>query len=365
MTASTRDDATRTDEIGTRHYIGICLLSLATLLLELSLTRVLSVAMFYHFGFLVISTALLGFGVSGVVVTLWRELREGIPLDQALVWITTLFGVVTLACFWLMQRIPFDPFVLFSDRRQWLFISFYYVVLAAPFFCSGLALALLFTRGSRQIHYLYAFDLFGAGVGCGALALIMPAFGGSGSVAIAAAFGMTAAVFFGLSRRRKGSIWRILLCGAAVALAFHANGLLPITVTPGKILLRSKPLFTAWNTFSRIDVFETPAQPEQHTPAIRRIIYDSGTAVTSMHDMRIGVREYLSRHKEDADYRCGIAYVGKKKPKVLIIGSGAGAQVLDALHFGASEITAVEVNPIINDVVLRRADADTDCGWRS
>jgi len=356
MTASTKDDATRTDQIGTRHYIGIFLLSLATLLLELSLTRVLSVAMFYHFGFLVISTALLGFGVSGVVVTLWRELREGIPLDQALVWITTLFGVVTLACFWLMQRIPFDPFVLFSDRRQWLFISFYYVVLAAPFFCSGLALAVLFTRGTRQIHYLYAFDLFGAGVGCGALALIMPAFGGSGSVAIAAAFGMTAAVFFGLSRRRKGSIWRILLCGAAVALAFHANGLLPITVTPGKILLRSKPLFTAWNTFSRIDVFETPAQPEQHTPAIRRIIYDSGTAVTSMHDMRIGVREYLSRHKEDADYRSGIAYVGKKKPKILIIGSGAGAQVLDALHFGASEITAVEVNPIINDVVLRRMD---------
>jgi len=356
MTASTKDDATRTDQIGTRHYIGIFLLSLATLLLELSLTRVLSVAMFYHFGFLVISTALLGFGVSGVVVTLWRDLRERTPLDHALVWIATLFGVLTLACFWLMQRIPFDPFALFSDRRQWLFISVYYVVLATPFFCSGLAVAVLFTRGTRQIHHLYAFDLFGAGIGCGVLALIMPAFGGSGSVAIAAAFGMTAAVFFGLSRRRKASIWRILLCGATIALAFHANGLLPITVTPGKILLRSKPLFTAWNTFSRIDVFETPAQPERHTPVIRRIIYDSGTAVTSMHDMRIGVREYLSRHTEDADYRSGIAYVGKQKPKILIIGSGAGAQVLDALHFGASEITAVEVNPIINDIVLRRMD---------
>ena len=30
--------------------------------------------------------------------------------------------------------------------------------------------------------------------------------------------------------------------------------------------------------------------------------------------------------------------------------------MLDALHFGAAEITAVEVNPIINDVVLRRMD---------
>ena len=354
MTLSTSYEASKADPISTRHYAGIFLLSMATLLLELSLTRVLSVAMFYHFGFLVISTALLGFGVSGVVLALWSELREQIPLDRALAWVATLFGVLTLACFWLMERIPFDPFALFSDRRQWLFISLYYIVLATPFFCSGLALGLLFTRGTQRINYLYAFDLFGAGVGCGALALLMPSFGGSGSVAIAAALGIMAAVFFGIEGTRKGSISRIVLSGGTVVLAFYANGLLPITITPGKILLTSKPLFTAWNTFSRIDVFETPAKAEQHIPVIRRIVYDSGTAVTSMHDMSIGVREYLNQHKEDADYRTGIAYVGKQKPKVLIIGSGGGAQVLDALHFGAAEITAVEVNPIINDVVQQR-----------
>ena len=354
MTAPTSSDESGTDPIRGRHYAGIFLLSVATLLLELSLTRVLSVALFYHFGFLVISTALLGFGVSGVVVTLWTGLRERIPLDHALAWIATLFGVLTLACFWLMGRIPFDPFALFSDRRQWLFISLYYFVLAIPFFCSGLALALLFTRGNRRIHRLYAFDLFGAGIGCGALVLVMPAFGGSGSVAIAAAFGIMAAFLFGSRGTARASILRVLVCSGIVALAFDANGLLPITVTPAKGKPSSRPLFTAWNTFSRIDVFETPPEPEQHIPAIRRIVYDSGTAVTSMHDMRIGVREYLSRHREDADYRSGIAYVGKRNPKVLIIGSGGGAQVLDALHFGAAEITAVDVNPIINELVQHR-----------
>ena len=40
-----------------RHYAGIFIVSAGTLLLELSLTRVLSVALWYHFGFLVISTA--------------------------------------------------------------------------------------------------------------------------------------------------------------------------------------------------------------------------------------------------------------------------------------------------------------------
>src|SRR5579864_3833277 len=66
------------------HFAGLFLLSLATLLLELALTRVLSVSLWYHFGFLVISTALLGFGASGVTLALWTRLRERENLDLGL-----------------------------------------------------------------------------------------------------------------------------------------------------------------------------------------------------------------------------------------------------------------------------------------
>ncbi len=124
--------------IGWQHYVGIFLFSLASLLLELSLTRVLSVALWYHFGFLIISTALLGFGASGVTLALWRRLREDAPLDRTLSVLAMLFGVLTIVCFWLMQRIPFDPFAVFTDRRQLLFMPLYYLVIDTPFFCSGL-----------------------------------------------------------------------------------------------------------------------------------------------------------------------------------------------------------------------------------
>src|SRR5438270_9561619 len=147
------------ETIAGQHYLGIFLLSLATLLLELSLTRVLSVALWYHFGFLVISTALLGFGTSGVVLALWRRLREQIALDRALAVLALLFGILTVLCFWVMQRIPFDPFSLFSDKRQLAFMPLYYIIISLPFFCSGLALALLFTRGGPRVNRLYAFDL--------------------------------------------------------------------------------------------------------------------------------------------------------------------------------------------------------------
>lgn len=348
------DPETTEAKTNIRHYAGIFLLSMATLLLELSLTRVLSVSLWYHFGFLIISTALLGFGASGVTLALWRRLREQVPLDKALAVLATLFGVTTVVCFWLMQRIPFDPFSLLANRWQLLFMPLYYLVISIPFFCSGLALALLLTRGSRQVNRLYAFDLIGAGLGCALVALVMPVFGGSGSVVIAAALGLLAAVVFGLRHSRRLVIAAAALCVAAFASASYAERFLHISVTPNKSQFIQRPIYTAWNTFSRIDVYERPANVETKTPGARRFIFDAGTAATGMGDLRPDVRNYLSSHTDDADYRSGIAYVGKQHPKILIIGSGGGAQVLDGLHFGARDITAVEINPIINDVVSRR-----------
>src|SRR5271154_6536537 len=124
--------------VGLRYFGGIFLVSFATLLLELAFIRVLSVANWYHFGFLVISMALLGFGTSGVVLTLWTWLRERAPMDHALAVLSMAFGVVALVSYWLMQKIPFNPFELLRDRSQLLFMPLYYVVVAAPFFSSGL-----------------------------------------------------------------------------------------------------------------------------------------------------------------------------------------------------------------------------------
>jgi len=108
---------------------GLFLLSLATLLLEISLTRVLSVSLWYHFGSLVISTALLGFGASGVTLALWIGLRETKNLDLGLGIGALVFAVCVVLSFWLMQRIPFDPFSVAVDHRHFSscrFISFWW-----------------------------------------------------------------------------------------------------------------------------------------------------------------------------------------------------------------------------------------------
>jgi hypothetical protein len=343
-----------------RHYMGIFCLSFATLLLELALTRVLAVANWYHFGFMVISVALLGFGTSGVVLTLWTNLRERASIDYALAACSIAFGIIAVSSYCLMQVIPFDPFELLSDWRQLLFMPLYYTVAAAPFFCSGLAIALLLFRGRESANRLYALDLLGAGLGCAAIAVVMPVFGGAGSVLLAAAIGFIAALAFGFAEARPLAAAGITLAILALPLALIADKLIPISVTSSKHHglqpIDSAPIYSAWNAFSKIDVYHLPAAPEKGRPdAGFSIITDAGACATAIADLSAGVREYL---RSPNFHPNGVAYVRKEHPKVLILGSGAGREVLEALDFGARSVTAVEINPIVNDIVTHRLRTD-------
>lgn len=345
-----------------RHYIGILVISFATLLLELALTRVLSVALWYHFGFLVISTALLGFGTSGVVLALWTGLRERSPLDRTLALLSGGFGLATVVSFWTMQHIPFDPFsqqgALIHDVMM---LPLYYLALAFPFFWSGLAIALLLTRGAHRVNRLYAADLLGAGAGCAALAAVIPLVGGSGSVLLAAAGAFLAAAIFGFPKARPVATTAGVLALVALTLAPLGDRILPVTIAASKShpILPDRPLrtpiYTAWNAISRVDVYPLAADPDKGWPGPGLgIVIDGGSAATGMGDLSAGVQHWLT----SADYRPpGLAYVGKEKPRVLILGSGAGREVLEALYYKASSVTAVEINPIINDIVSRRMRA--------
>ncbi|HUJ41470.1 MAG TPA: hypothetical protein VLW54_13090, partial [Candidatus Acidoferrales bacterium] len=339
-------------DITARHSAGVLLLSLATLLLELALTRVLSVSLWYHFGFLVISTALLGFGASGVVLAVWPGLRERAGLDRALGLCALAFSLCVGVSFGLMQRIPFDPFSIAVEHRQFVYMPAYFLLAALPFFCSGLAISLLLTRGTRQINRLYGFDLAGAGAGCALIAVVMPKFGGTGSVLMAASIGALAAACFAWRSQRAlagaaGAVFAILL-----AASFYGERLIPIHVSANKGRRPIEAIYSAWNTMSLVQVVEYPA--DEKYPASRVMFIDAGTAATGISDLRPDARTAMGKRPDLVEQLSQIAYVGKANPKILVIGSGAGSQVLAGLQEHARSITAVEINPIINDIVAGR-----------
>ncbi|MGB6438409.1 MAG: hypothetical protein WBE89_03555 [Methyloceanibacter sp.] len=207
------------------------------------------------------------------------------------------------------------------------------------------------------MNRLYAADLVGAGAGCAALPMVLPVLGGSGAVVLAAGVGFLAATVFGLPSARRIGGGALVLCALAFFLALFADQVLPITVSSKRHTLlpappMPAPLYTAWNGMSRVDVYPLTAAPTLGWPASGlSIVIDGGSAATGIGDLSAGVEHWLSRD----DYQPpGLAYVGKERPRVLILGSGAGPEVLEALYFGASSVTAVEMNPIITDIVTHR-----------
>jgi spermidine synthase/MFS family permease len=338
-----------------KYFAGIFLISFSTLLFELSLTRVFSVTLWYHFGFLIISTALLGFGVSGVLLSLWKKLREEYNLDKTLGWLSIFISLSIIICFWLLQQIPFDPFSLYADKMQFLYMPLTYIIVSIPFFFAGLALSLLFTRFPEKINRLYAFDLVGAAFGCLAIIFTMSYFGGGGSVLFAATFAATAAILF-FGKTFKTFSWiSFLLLVITFVISLNADKIIPLRITDNKaISLRKKtPVYTKWNTFSRIDLYIDSSKifPQKKSA---RFVIDQGTAATGLDfDMKPNVKTVLQQYTGDSLYESCLAYLDKKNPSVLIIGSGCGTQVLDALHHGTKKVTAVEINPIINDVVQK------------
>ena len=335
------------------YFIGIFLISLATLLLELSLTRVMSVSLWYHFGFLVISTALLGFGTSGVVLASWKKLRESYDLAMTLGILSLLFGIVTIGCFWLLQKIPFNPFSVATDKRQLYIMPLYYITISAPFFISGLIISLLFTRISSRMSRLYAFDLVGAAVGCLLIVWTMPRLGGSGSVIMAAALGTTAALAFtSKTSFRLASLAMAITIGA---FSFVASKYIPIAITTNKraSTFKDVPIYTKWNTFSYIELYQRKAQNADST-LFRTFVIDGGTAATGMKDLSGGLDQSQKKFPSDTSYSSAVAYLHIPNPSILIIGSGGGRQVLDGLHRNAKKITCVEINPIITDVAKNK-----------
>jgi hypothetical protein len=340
-------------QIKPKHQWGIFFLSFSSLLFELSLTRVFSVTLWYHFGFLIISTALLGFGVSGVLLSIWRRLREEYQLDRTLSRLSLFLGLSIIGSYWLLQKIPFDPFSLYKDKWQLLYMPVSYILVATPFFFTGLALSLLFSRAPLQINRLYAFDLAGAALGCLAIVITISRFGGGGSVLLAAVFAALAAILFSGAALPVHTLAALGLAGGSLLLAFKADEAIPMRITSNKRSSTdtTRPVISRWNTFSKIDLFLDSSRvvPGRLAPVI---VFDEGTAGTGLDfDLRPDVKSVLQQYNGDTLYPSCVAYLDKPRPKVLVIGSGGGSEVLDALHHGADRVVAVEINPIINRIV--------------
>jgi hypothetical protein len=143
----------------------VAAISAAVLAFEISLMRILLIASWHHFAFVVISIALLGFGASGTLLMLLRAalLRH---CDRALFVLMLATGLSMPLCAAVAQTVPVEArllsALLWSQIARWLL---FWAVLALPFLLGGSAIGLTIMSAGPRIGAIYASNLIGSGVG--------------------------------------------------------------------------------------------------------------------------------------------------------------------------------------------------------
>ncbi len=339
-----------------RLLVGICLAAFATLLFEIALIRVLSYSIWYHFAYVVLSTALLGYGASGTLLAIRPSIGRA-NLRQTLTVCCAAAAVTCGLALGFASLFPLDPMLITKDMGQLFLLLAYQVVATVPFFFSGLAVTLLLRDAAKRVDRLYFWDLLGAGLGCAAAVPLMNAVSPPASALIAGAVFAAAAGVFAPNRR---ILFGVLAVAGVLGAASRFGSDIPFTLAKSKHFNESmaekyeKPVFTRWTALFRTDVLQraddAPFDFFDHWGTSRNvkgpiqnpwgIITHDGTAGTAVYDIREGMLGFLDEHILALPY-----WVLKPKPRVLVIGVGAGRDVIAAARFGPESITGVELDP--------------------
>ena len=143
-------------------YACVLLVSAATLLFEIALTRIFAVTQGYHFAFLAISLALLGFGASGTALALVPRLASR-DIRPVVAGAGLLFAVTSTGGLYLTNVLPFDAYTLLWEPSQLAYLALYYLALAVPFFFAGSIVGACLAKHPSRAGVLYGANLVGAG----------------------------------------------------------------------------------------------------------------------------------------------------------------------------------------------------------
>jgi hypothetical protein len=339
--------ASATGTTGNRALLaGIGLSSFAALLLELALTRLFSVVLFYHFAFLAISIALLGLGAGGVFAYLRKDWLTRFGTRNLAAWLCV-FNALLIPV--VLEVVLHTPVSLELSKTNFLRLSAIYMASAIPFFLTGLQFSIIFARESGHIPHLYGADLSGGALACLGIVPLLNFLGGPNTVLFAA---LVAAV--------AGTVWtttagvrRVTLTVASVLLALiaanHSGKLFDVVYAKGVFRDPAMVEFARWNAISRVEV------DRQDDAKVIVIDADANTFI-----MNSDPKQWQGTIWQKNLMSAPPALVNVLRPhgQYAIIGPGGGVDVLRAVANGSPDVTGIEINPIIADTIMRDRYAD-------
>jgi hypothetical protein len=360
-----------------RTYAALFLVSFAALMAQVALTRFFSFSIWYHFAYMTISVAMLGYGAAGSAYYAFPGItRDG--AERALARATLLGALAMLICLLIVAHVPFDPSRLFPQGTfdlkaapiQYLYLVVFCLAVTAPFFAAGLCVTIILSNASGNIPQLYFADLLGAAAGCVAAVTLLTPLGAPGVIVLAAAMLAAAAILFAWEERRtRGLAFAMLALFAILGPAISRLG--EVRASENKFLSRLvtdpnvEVLMRRWSPVYRVDVLGG----KKGSP-----IRFGRNAAWGVSDRYVGAgpENLVITHDGDAStmmYKLDgkgidgldildhtmlrLPYVLLDKPEVLVIGAGGGIDLLTGLRNHARHVTGIELNPVTVGVLKR------------
>ncbi len=330
-------------------FFAVFLLSAAVLGYEVALSRVFAVLLRYQFAFLIVSLALCGLGLGGLLANRFRHLS----LDKLALW----WGVLSALALGLILRGVF-PII---PQHYWVAA----LIVLLPFIAAGAFLALAFERYASWGGRLYAFDLAGAALAAVASVAVMQGLGAVNACLAFGALGAFVAVALAKNRTFPLAIALILVALVPYNARFGLWSVQPIPPMPdetgatladrgvtqplytelGDPRYGSKIVDTRWNAFARTDVVLDPGSPDSF------LLYTNGNVPTNMlnWDGQLYKLPALVNQFPVSDWTFGNSDLAGKR--VMSIGPGGGLDALLALRHGAERFDGAEINPSIVELM--------------
>jgi spermidine synthase len=325
---------------------GVAISSFAALLLELALTRLFSVVLFYHFAFLAISIALLGLGSGGVFAYLAKNWLATFALRRLLGMLSCANALAIPAVLEIVLHVPVS---LELSRANFLRLSAMYLAAAVPFLVTGLEFSVIFAREAEHIPKLYGADLVGGALACLGVVPLLNFLGGPNTLMFSAFMSAIAAGIWVPTVKIRKLIWALSAVLLLIIAANYSGRLIDVVYAKGRFRDPSWVEFARWNAISRIEV--------DRQGEAKAIVID---ADASTYIMNADPEQWQgSEWQEDLmSAPPALANVLRPHGSYAIIGPGGGVDVLRAVANGSPSVTGIEINPIIVDKVMRGRYAD-------
>ncbi len=344
---------------------SIALLSATSLAYEVLLIRLFSIIQWHHFAYMIISLALLGYGVSGTFLSLTSS-RLLPRFPKAYIVNVILFGLSTVGCFLMAQNISFNPEEILWDAGQPLRLLLIYLLLTLPFFFVANSIGLTLARYGSEISRVYASDLMGASMGSlGVILLLFLVFPSTALQVLGTMAIVAAALAWWEMKLHPRPVAFVLILFSFISLLLPASLMKPV-VSPFKGLNQmlnisgTRIVEEISSPLGLISILESPMVPLRHVPGLSLNATDEplpqlglftdadAMTVITAHPKSREKLAYLDQTSSALPYHLF------KQEKILILGAGGGSDILQANYHGVEQIDAVELNPQIIELVQEK-----------